>query len=473
MPADPARPREPAAAPAIDALSLDVHAASQDAAEELVCAGMRLVSVYLEDGDVLRCYALRGYRQFFDGIRPGVGVIGEVWRSGQPVELARAGDHPGYRGAASRVLSELCVPIRLGGRTVGAVNVESTGPLSRDDGAAVRRAAERLSGRLADAGGLPGSSPAQRLLGFATALAEADGPASVADALLSAAAVLSGHSSAVLLLGRPPRAFAATGPLAAVLSGLPGQVLETVDGWVLGGGSSRSAQDPSGQLLAGQEELARAGVLGVLAVSVGVGRERLGSLVLADREDMPVAPAAAESVELLAALGAASLRSARAGQALRRRAETDPLTGLAHRSGFETALRDAVACGAPPGQRAAVLALDLDGFKDVNDTKGHAAGDDLLRAVAQAMAGSLRDGDRLFRLGGDEFATVLIVRDDREAMNVAQGMREACSANGTGTVSVGVAMVRPSDTPAEVLERADRALYATKRAGRDGVTLRR
>lgn len=86
------------------------------------------------------------------------------------------------------------------------------------------------------------------------------------------------------------------------------------------------------------------------------------------------------------------------------------------------------------------------------------------------MAGSLRDRDRL---GGDEFATVLIVRDDREARNVAHRRREACSANGTGTVSVAVAMIRPSDTPAEVLERADRELYATKRAGRDGVTLRR
>jgi diguanylate cyclase (GGDEF)-like protein len=89
------------------------------------------------------------------------------------------------------------------------------------------------------------------------------------------------------------------------------------------------------------------------------------------------------------------------------------------------------------------------------------------------MALSLRDGDRLFRLGGDEFATVLTVRDEQVAMSVAERMRKACSSTGAGTVSIGVAMLRPLDTASDVLERADRALYATKRAGRDGVTLQR
>ena len=87
------------------------------------------------------------------------------------------------------------------------------------------------------------------------------------------------------------------------------------------------------------------------------------------------------------------------------------------------------------------------------------------------MALSLRDGDRLFRLGGDEFATVLTVRDEQEAISVKERMRKACSSKRTATVSIVVSIFRPLDTPAEVLERADRALNETTRAGRAGVTL--
>lgn len=187
----------------------------------------------------------------------------------------------------------------------------------------VWRAAARPSGRLADAGGLPGSLSARRLLGFATVLAGADGPEAAAKALLAVAASRAGHSSATLMLGRPPHAIAAAGPLAGVLMGLPASVLKTFDGWAAGGGSSRSAQDETGWLLDGKREVAAAGVCGRWSCTAEIG-------------------------ELFAALEAASLRRirTRTGQVLRRRADTDASPGLGYRPAFIGALREAVGSAA-------------------------------------------------------------------------------------------------------------------------------
>ncbi len=155
-------------------------------------------------------------------------------------------------------------------------------------------------------------------------------------------------------------------------------------------------------------------------------------------------------------------------------AATDGLTGLAnHRSfqhGLEVALRDALARGAP----LALVLLDVDHFKRVNDTYGHPVGDEVLRGVAEVIRRSVREGDLTSRYGGEEFAAVLPSADVGAAVEVAERARRALADRawpcGSITLSAGLACVDPSLlNSADLVARADRALYAAKGAGRDRV----
>ncbi len=162
---------------------------------------------------------------------------------------------------------------------------------------------------------------------------------------------------------------------------------------------------------------------------------------------------------------------------LRHRAGTDALTGLVNRAGFWQRLTRATA-DLDPASPPAVLFVDLDGFKAVNDTLGHAAGDQLLVAVAGRLTAAVRTGDCVARLGGDEFAVLLGTADDARVRWVAdrllQRLREPVGLDGssvTVTASVGGTLAVAGDTPESLLHRADTAMYAAKRDGKDGVEL--
>jgi diguanylate cyclase (GGDEF)-like protein len=157
----------------------------------------------------------------------------------------------------------------------------------------------------------------------------------------------------------------------------------------------------------------------------------------------------------------------------RRMALLDPLTGLANRRGFDNALRAAVLARGEAGQGRresddlpafALLVLDLDRFKVVNDTHGHPAGDRLLRAVAAACANRVRPSDTLARIGGDEFAVVAPGAGVAGAERLADELRAAVrTAGAEATVAWAV---HPDDgTDGETLLRtADRRLYLGKNA---------
>jgi diguanylate cyclase (GGDEF)-like protein len=110
--------------------------------------------------------------------------------------------------------------------------------------------------------------------------------------------------------------------------------------------------------------------------------------------------------------------------------------------------------------------IDLDGFKSVNDTRGHAAGDDVLRSIARALSVRVRAADTLARLGGDEFAVILLGVDEGQvgalATSIAETVRNA-PGNGGVTASVGVTPITGVDTADQALARADGAMYAAKR----------
>ena len=159
---------------------------------------------------------------------------------------------------------------------------------------------------------------------------------------------------------------------------------------------------------------------------------------------------------------------------------TDPLTGLGNRRHFDQTLQSEWDRAAREEHALAVLMVDIDHFKAYNDSRGHAAGDKCLKAVAGALKEHCaRPGDIVCRWGGEEFAVILPDTDLPGAAHVAQeivrmvsGLRIEHGSPGAGvhvTVSAGAAAASPSHggPPREVVEKADAALYAAKHAGRN------
>ena len=155
---------------------------------------------------------------------------------------------------------------------------------------------------------------------------------------------------------------------------------------------------------------------------------------------------------------------------LRASADTDFLLGIANRRGFERELNRALAYIKRYAASGALVMLDVDGLKPVNDTLGHAAGDAVLKAVTEALLRHVRASDLIGRLGGDEFALLLWNLDEAAARTKADALEATIDrltiqfGNDTIRVgiSAGVAMLAGDMEPAAAMEAADRAMYARK-----------
>ena len=202
----------------------------------------------------------------------------------------------------------------------------------------------------------------------------------------------------------------------------------------------------------------------------------IGAIVLSRRTRDAWPAAARRILHGAAAEASAALGRVESHRAAEARASTDVLTGLPNRRYFEEF------CALLAHRRRAddavgVLMIDIDHFKLVNDQHGHEIGDEVLRAVAGAIAGAVREGDVPARFGGEEFAVLLRNPSGRVAFEVGERVRAAVGALDLGasgvdsiSVSVGVAVADNHEvTMAELLAEADRALYRAKRAGRDRV----
>jgi diguanylate cyclase len=159
---------------------------------------------------------------------------------------------------------------------------------------------------------------------------------------------------------------------------------------------------------------------------------------------------------------------------------TDPLTGLANRKSFDENFARAIEEARANGDYLSLLMTDIDRFKTFNDTYGHLTGDQVLRLVAMSVKQNIKGQDIAARYGGEEFAVVLPNTVLRSAITVADHIRRAVMAKdlmkrstgeslGRVTISIGVAMLRPDDTPQSLIERADGCLYTAKRSGRNRV----
>ncbi|PXA93295.1 sensor domain-containing diguanylate cyclase [Nostoc sp. 3335mG] len=155
-------------------------------------------------------------------------------------------------------------------------------------------------------------------------------------------------------------------------------------------------------------------------------------------------------------------------------AETDPLTGIANRRRTVCAMEEAVQAASDNCHPAAVAMFDIDHFKRINDTYGHQAGDEVLKRVARDASSELRSTDTLGRFGGEEFVIVLPDATADVAMMVAERVRVAVEGGGDNprvTISVGIAELAVGETYSCLLRRADQALYAAKKGGRNVLRL--
>jgi diguanylate cyclase (GGDEF)-like protein len=154
-------------------------------------------------------------------------------------------------------------------------------------------------------------------------------------------------------------------------------------------------------------------------------------------------------------------------------AHTDLLTGARNRRALESLLEEEVTRAERHGRDLSILLFDLDNFKNINDTYGHIQGDDVLKRVASIVKQQLRQSDELGRWGGEEFMVMCPETDIAQACFIAERLREAIAEADweglTVTVSFGIARKQESELPGSLYERADQALYAAKRAGRNCV----
>ncbi|TCB98898.1 GGDEF domain-containing protein [Micromonospora zingiberis] len=431
------------------------------------------IAVLLHVNGRLRCVAATGSWQVFATVAPAAGIVGRVFTGGEPAVVPNVTTDPDHIPVRPDVTAEVCVPVfDPAGRPIGVLDLQWTGPAEL---AAWRATAERVAGRLGArivALGGPAESRSEKLLRHAAAMAAATTEWDLLAAAIRAARDVSAlHAAVLVLAGR-------TGPRLGDPTATPGeletrmraelteagpQALRRIVDRAHRYGAGHTLGEPGHPPTEEHEPLVRAGVRTLVAVPVGPA-DGGGVLLVADERLLRPDPRTVNLMELLAGQAWSCLDRLRTLDRLREQASSDPLTGLRHTGPFGRRIATAT-----PG-RTALLAIDVDGFKIVNDTYGHQAGDRVLVGLARALEGALRQGDELYRIGGDEFVAVIEVSRPEEAVRVAERLTEAARRIGR-TISVGVALPRPGESPELTLRRADQALYAVKRQGRDGVHL--
>ncbi|WP_432521640.1 PAS domain S-box protein [Kineococcus sp. SYSU DK006] len=302
-------------------------------------------------------------------------------------------------------------------------------------------------------------------------------PQEVMDAICAHALGIAGADGAMIeVLEGTEMVYRAVAGTAAPFRGMRLPVDGSISGSALREQRALVAADTSTDPRVDREACRRTGAASLLVVPLRHGGEVIGVLKAVSGERDRFGTEQLDDLHLLAAPFGAALGNARTLERVHRHASTDAVTGLANRSHALKELERALERQGRRGGLTAVVFCDLDRFKAVNDTRGHAVGDELLAAVAERLRGSVRLTDTPARFGGDEFLVVcdgLAAPDDVEVL--ARRLLEAVPApyrlpslpgeEVAVGVSVGVSVALGPCPAAELLQAADEAMYEAKRAG--------
>jgi diguanylate cyclase (GGDEF)-like protein/PAS domain S-box-containing protein len=443
-----------------------------------------------EDEDKLMIHpSYRGIRESFQGqtLPRGQGVPYRVVSTGQPCRVPDVTVDPAYKQLAVGMRSELCVPMKAGDRVIGVINAES-----RRHGA-YKQSDERLM--MTFAGQLATAIERIRLVEAEHKWVES------LEALRTTMTDISSELESEKLLHtivkRAVELVGATGGHLGLLQsnedeieivvshnmgresvgkrlslgeGVMGRVAKTCVPLIVSdyqtweGRSAKFATSPSH---------------GVVAAPLLAGRHLVGVISISDVD--PTRQFSGSDLRLLnmfAQQAAIAVENARLFREIQHLATTDPLTGLYNRRYFFDLAQREMDRARRYERHLAVLMVDLDQFKEVNDLYGHAAGDEVLRTVGNRFTEALRKTDILGRYGGEEFAAVLPETARAGARLVAEKLRECIhnrsiatpNALVSMTASVGIGFYdERCQSLDELMDRADQALYEAKRTGRDRV----
>ncbi len=297
-------------------------------------------------------------------------------------------------------------------------------------------------------------------LGFVEELAASLDPEEVSGRVLAAVAALPGVDAALLILDGHTEAI-----------GLTTQEAERAAHETPPNGNLRSMEvvyryrlDEVGE----SSNLPRA----ALVVPLRAGNRTIGSLSAISRSSPHSFPEeTVDALETLAARAGPALANAQRFVEASRLADLDSLTGLQNQRVFHELLVREVARSRRYGRRLALIVLDLDDFKRINDRIGHLAGDTVLAEVAARLRSVVRSADVACRVGGDEFAVIMPESTRGDADHLAARIERAVGAEpiakaGTLKISAGIAELSPDDTGADLFERADKDLYRAKAAAK-------
>ncbi|MGC8633318.1 MAG: diguanylate cyclase [Candidatus Limnocylindrales bacterium] len=453
--------------------------------------GYRYMALILRDGERWRLGAQRGYGSLPPYFEPGRGVIGRVIRTGVPAFVADVLADPDYVADDARVRSELCVPLRAEGATLGVLDIEALpeAPLTESDLRLAAAVADRLAAALRLGHEQLALRERVRLFGALTAFARQAGevgdPEQLWPALTAAAAsVMDADRVSLTTLDRSSGQY-----VLRALVGAPDALVGT--GVTPGQGAAGRAiaegtpillevpvqhRCPDLGLLTGPAE-----ALAVAAVPLLREGTVLGALVFARSAVRGFSSLEQEVAALLGAQAALAVANAHLLAAVSELAIHDPLTGLYNRRHFDAAFELAVARWRRDRGRSPLAAVmfDLDHFGDFNRAHGHPVGDEALRRFAGVLRERVRSSDLVARYGGEEFVVVLEDCDRDSARAIAEAIRATFEARPIpgpegatlhATVSAGCAVLNPAEPTAEALIRAaDEGLFMAKRAGRNRV----
>jgi diguanylate cyclase (GGDEF)-like protein/PAS domain S-box-containing protein len=414
------------------------------------------------------------------------GIPGRVLATGEPVRINDVQTEPGYIALYPEVRSEMCVPLKSGERTIGVLNAESTQPHAFDE--ADVRLMTTFAGQLAVA--------IERLNLYQQAMHTAERRA----VLYRAAQEISASLDIEHVYQAIHRAVAQLMPCDdLVITLLDENAQEIEAAYVIEHGKrlppARFAAGAglSGHVIANQRSLKiddfTSEAEHITSIPFALDQTQSGVVVPLMLKGSAIGALSAQSyaaytysdddqemLELLASHAAIALENARLFSEVQELATTDSLTSIFNRRHFFALARGEVERSRRYQYPLSLIMFDIDHFKQVNDTYGHATGDMILQMIARRCRQHLRETDIFGRYGGEEFVVLLPLTDLANARLVAERLRQEAAKVGKDakvdgvTISLGVAaMDQHCKDPETLLDQADKALYAAKDSGRNRV----